>query len=216
MPVPLPFALRQRVVRAWQGGDSPGQIARRLHLAVRSVRRLCQAFRRHGPAALTPAYPSRARPAARQPALQQALLLHQEHPTWGAPYLRIRLGQLHPELADVPSARTLQRYFARYRQPPAPPGRRPAAAAPRADRPHAVWQMDAVEQLRLAGGQQVSWLRWVDEFTGAVLGTVVFPPRHLRTGAGDRRSPGHPRPIRPLGPARGGAGRQRHPVGELE
>ena len=50
--------------------------------------------------------------------------------------------------------------------------------------------MDAVEQLRLANGQQVSWLRWVDEFTGAVLGTVVFPPHDFP------RSAHRPRPAR--------------------
>jgi Helix-turn-helix domain len=207
MPAPLPFALRQRVWVGFQRGDSPGCIARQLRLHPRSVRRLCQAFRRRGPAALTPAYPRRTEPAALPPAVQQALLLHEQHPTWGAPYLRIRLAGLHPGLAGVPSARTLQRYFARHRQPPAPPGRRPAAAArARADRPHAVWQMDAVEQLPLAGGQRVSWLRWVDEFTGAVLGTAVFPPRGLRAGARGRRPAGHPGPVRPVGPAGGRAG----------
>jgi hypothetical protein len=207
MPAPLPFAVRQRIYAGWQRGDHPGHMARQLRLCPRSVRRLCQAFGRHGPAALTPAYPSRAEPAALRPDLQQALLLHEQHPSWGAPYLRIRLSHLHPELADVPSARTLQRYFARYRQPPAPAGRRPAGAAARAEQPHAVWQMDAVEQLRLANGQQVSWLRWVDEFTGAVLGTVVFPPRHLRPGARPLRPAGHSGPVWPLGPARGGPGR---------
>ena len=206
MPAPLPFAVRQRIYAGWQRGDDPGHLARQLGLCPRSVRRLCQAFARRGPAALAPAYPRRAEPAALGPAVREALLLHQQHPSWGAPYLRIRLTHLHPGLADVPSARTLQRHFARYGQPPAPPGRRPDRTGARADQPHAVWQMDAVEQLRLAGGQPVSWLRWVDEFTGAVLGTAVFPPRRLRAGAGGRRPAGHPGPVRPLGPAGGRAG----------
>jgi hypothetical protein len=36
--------------------------------------------------------------------------------------------------------------------------------------------MDAVEQLRLGSKQGVSWLRLVDEYSGAFLGTTVFPP----------------------------------------
>ncbi len=35
--------------------------------------------------------------------------------------------------------------------------------------------MDAVEQLRLGSGQGVCWLRLVDEYSGAFLGTTVFP-----------------------------------------
>jgi hypothetical protein len=36
--------------------------------------------------------------------------------------------------------------------------------------------MDAAEQMRIAGGQGVSWLRLVDECSGAFLATTVFPP----------------------------------------
>src|SRR5205807_24585 len=79
--------------------------------------------------------------------------------------------------------RILQRWFGRHGQPPAPAGRKPASARTPAGQPHEVWQMDAVEQLPLQTGQLVCWLRWVDELTGAVLGTVVFPPQPLRPGA---------------------------------
>jgi len=54
-------------------------------------------------------------------------------------------------------------------------GRRPAIATLRAARPHQVWQIDAAEQVGLRSGQRVSWLRVVDECSGAVLRTVVFP-----------------------------------------
>ena len=71
-------------------------------------------------------------------------------------------------------ARTLQRWFEKNAVPLAPPGKRPEAQSSRATRPHETWQMDAKEFVRLKNGQRVSWLRVVDEFTGAVLGTVVF------------------------------------------
>ena len=215
MPAPLTDAVRRRLFALWQKGTSPAALARQLRLPPRSVRRLCHAFDQRGAAALAPASP-RPQPATPGPALQQALLLHKQHPTWGAPYLRLRLAHLRPELVPLPSARTLQRWFQRQRQPPAPPGRKPAADPPRARQAHAVWQMDAVEQLRLATGEQVSWLRWVDELTGAVLGTAVFPPRHLRASPRDGRPAGRAAAVAALGSAANAAGRQRRPVGQLE
>ena len=46
--------------------------------------------------------------------------------------------------------------------------------SPRADQPHQVWQMDATEQIPLRSGQRVSWLRLVDEASGAALFSQVF------------------------------------------
>jgi hypothetical protein len=215
MPEPLGFALRQRIYALWQHHVPAAAIAAQLRLCPRTVRHLCQAFRRRGPAALLPAYPA-PRPPALSPALQQALLLHAEHPSWGAPFLLLRLRQLQPRLSAWPSPRTLQRWFRRLGQPPAPPGRKPAARLSPARQPHDVWQIDAVDQLRLATGQQVSWLRCVDELTGAVLGTTVFPPGAVRPGAGDRGQSGPAAALAPLGAAPGAARRQRLPVGQLE
>ena len=45
-----------------------------------------------------------------------------------------------------------------------------------------TWQVDAAEDVGLAGGAHASWLRIADEFTGAVLLTVVFPPRAVELG----------------------------------
>jgi hypothetical protein len=45
----------------------------------------------------------------------------------------------------------------------------------RAQEPHEVWQMDAVERLRLADGSGACWLRLTDECSGAILATQPFP-----------------------------------------
>jgi len=198
MPGPLAPVWRQRVFALWQKGMAAAVIAQRLHLVPRTVRRLGQAFVQRGAAALPPAHPRRPPPEPTI-AIQQALLLHTLHPTWGAPYVLIQLRHGYPELAELPSSRTLQRWFRRTQQPAAPAGRKPSTAQDHARQPHAVWQMDAVEQLRLATGQLVSWLRWVDEYTGAVLGTVVFPPRQLRRSAAVRRAAGAAAALAPLG-----------------
>lgn len=183
MPIPLPLPLRRLIFRRAQRGQSAATIAQALRLCPRTVRHLLQRFGQQ-PADLRPAYrPGPGRPAAGHPLYDPALALRQQHPTWGAGYLRLRLASAHPQ-ALLPSERTLQRWFRRQGQPPAPPGRRPQTEQARAATPHDTWQMDAVEQLRLAGGQGVCWLRLVDEATGAFLDTGVFPP--LPVGARHR------------------------------
>jgi hypothetical protein len=213
MPAPIPWSLRQRILAYQQRGLSAAMIARQLDLCARTVRALCVQFRARGAAVLEPAY---RRPAAAGPSavVQQALLLHEQHPSWGAPYLLLQLRQRHPACRTLPSARTLQRWFARRRQPPAPAGRKPGQTRVPARQPHEVWQMDAVEQLPLQTGQHVSWLRWVDELTGAVLGTAVFPPRQLRPGAGVGGPGGITPAVWPLGLAGVSAGGQRPALGE--
>ena len=82
--------------------------------------------------------------------------------------------------------------------------------------PHAVWQLDASERIPLATGDRVSWLRGVDEFTGAVLGTRVFTPRVLESGAGVRNSTVFAPAISSVGAAPGPAGGQRRTLGQSQ
>jgi len=176
MARPVPVPVRQSLFRRWQAGDSAATIAADLALPLRTVQRLLGRFRQRGAQAIFPDY------RAPQPRLcpasaavrRTALALRQDHPHWGAPLIHVLLGHRF-ERCCLPCPRTLQRWFHRAGLGPAPKGRHPASRAYRRARdPHAVWQMDAVEQLLLANGQQVCWLRIVDEHTGAVLLTVIF------------------------------------------
>ena len=185
MPAPLDRNIRRQIFARLQQGRQPADIAFELQLPARTVRRLCQRFRAQGKTALEPSY-HRPAPATPSATIKEALLLHEQHPTWGAAYILLELQKRHPQMADLPSERTLQRRFREAQQPPAPPGRKPAAERAQATRVHEVWQMDAVEQCPLQTGQKISWLRWVDEYSGAVLGTVVFPLRHVWSSARDR------------------------------
>jgi hypothetical protein len=127
--------------------------------------------------------------------------LRREHPTWGAELIRVHLCQQLGGDA-VPATRTLQRWLLKADLAPAPSGRRPKPNSARATQPHQTWQMDAKERIEICSKQQVSWLRLIDECSGAVLSTVVFPPRRVdpspRRGCPRTPPPG----LRPLGTPR--------------
>jgi transposase len=179
MPAPVPLPLRQCLWQLAQQGLSADVLAARLRLPLRTVRHLLRRFRQ-SPHPLQPSYrPGPGRPRWTATALRdEALALRQQHPRWGAGYIRVRLRDAHPDQA-LPSERTLLRWFGQLQLPAAPPGPRPQADSRRASQPHEVWQMDAVDQLRLGSGQGVCWWRLVDECSGAFLQTGVSPPRLL-------------------------------------
>ena len=139
------------------------------------MRRLYRDFAQRGENAIAPCYDdcgTNQSHGTRQELLDEAFQLRKQHPTWGAPLIQIKMRHVHPRRA-LPSPRTLQRWFEKRRRPRAD-GPRPALVVAPAERPHEVWQMDAVEKTPLATGQGISWLRIVDEWTGAVLDTKVF------------------------------------------
>jgi transposase len=190
MPAAIPIPVRQVILKRWRKGESVASLAAELKLSVRTVRNLVRRFAERGQSGLEPDYgrcATKTMPTNSDP-FQKAIEMREQHPTWGGGLIRVLLQeQGHDACA---SERTLQRWFERSTLAPAPPGRRPDSDVRRAHHPHEVWQMDAVDQLRLASGQQVSWLRLVDECSGAVLQTTIFPPALLelgqtRGGAGD-------------------------------
>jgi hypothetical protein len=178
MPSAVPVPLRQRLFELADQGLGSSAIADRLGLASRTIRRLLAQRESLQADGYRPAYHRCGRkPQTCEPALQE----RREHPTWGAPYIRVVLQE--SASTPLPSTRTLQRHLVRAGLQPAPPGRRPYQRRPRAQTPHEVWQLDACEGVPLRSGEEVSWVRLVDECTGAFLGTRVFPPRLLPAGA---------------------------------
>src|SRR5262249_26289932 len=139
----------------------------------------------------------------------------QQHPDWGAELIRLILTEHFPD-TSLPSGRSLRRWLAQAGLSRAPAGRRPARDVPaRATAVHAVHQVDAADQMPLATGQLVSWLRWVDECSGAVLKTIVSP-LGVEPGAASRGARAIPAGLHPLGSARGVAFGQWPALGQLE
>jgi hypothetical protein len=213
MPRPIPVPVRHAMFRLWEQAYTPRQIAETLGLSSVSVRRLVRRFRGRGRDGIAPDYPLAHIVSPLDSEVAKATLgLRREHPTWGAGLIRVQLLQ-EASVGPVPSTRTLQRWLLQADLAPALAGRRPKAAISRATAPHETWQMDAKERVKIKSCAQVSWLRLVDECSGAALWTAVFPPRDLESGP----RLGRPRPVapgvRPLGATRGLSGRQRRAVG---
>lgn len=179
MPAAIPMPVRQVILKRWQKGESVASLAEELKLSVRTVRNLVRRFSERGQSGLEADYGRCATNTipTNSDEYQKAIDMRKQHPTWGGGLIRVLLQEQGHD--DCASERTLQRWFQRSTLAPAPPGRRPDSDERRAHQPHEVWQMDAVDQLRLASGQQVSWVRLVDECSGAVLQTTIFPPALL-------------------------------------
>lgn len=207
MPSPTPLPIRRAIWRRWCDGQDAPRIAEELGLAPRTVRHLLRRFRDRGEAGIAPDYrpPARADDPEHLAAHDAAIALRREHPGWGAPLIRSLLLRDRPAAA-VSSARSLQRAFRRAGLGPPPRSEQPPPRRCRAAGPHEVWQMDACEAIPTAGGG-ASWLRVVDEFTGAPLATRVFSrgPLGRRPGRRDRRDA--PRRVRAVGQAGAAPGR---------
>lgn len=211
---PTSMPQRQVIYRRAGLGHRSADIADDLGLNRETVRKLVRRFRAAGPDGIAPDY---SRCGSDQPKRADAELIgasiamRREHPTWGAGIIRVQLAERHPG-RTIPSDRAIQRAVAAAGLNPAPAGRRRDGPHRRAERPHETWQMDAADQMRLDGGRMASWLRIVDECSGAVLLTVVFPPRVLEYRAGSGDPGGPPRSLRAMGPADANPGGQRHPL----
>lgn len=218
MPRAIPFPVRQAIWQRSRDGQDVATIAAAFGLPSRTIRHLVSRFQRGGLDTLAAAYDAcglaTPKPAA---ALVQAVLqIRREHPTWGAGLIRVMLHRQRLDSATpLPTPRTLQRWLARAGLAPAAVGRRPKGESRRATRPHEVWQMDAAEQVPLQSGIRICWLRLVDECSGAVLWTKVFPPRALAPRAAGRDPNRTPQGVHAVGPSRTPAGRQRRALGLL-
>ena len=129
MPRPIATADRQLIHRLAHKGLPVPQIAQRLKVSPRSVRRLLG----RPVEQLAPCYERCGRPVdpSRPCWRQAAAALRLEHPRWGAQRLLLDLAK-QPLPGTPPPLRTLERWLARTDLPPAPPGRRPAERPPRA------------------------------------------------------------------------------------
>ena len=175
MPAATPINKREAIVRRYQEGDTLAQIARELKLPYTTVHSVWHHYRQTGQ--IKPNYQACANPRVRKDPVmyEQAVKLKGLHPTWGAGLIWVELAETFEEV-QLPSERTLQRWFHRGGVAQAQPkDKRQPAAVSRGRQAHEVWAMDAKEEMTLADGSRASWLLMSDEGSGAILQTVLFP-----------------------------------------
>ena len=207
----ISLAVRQRVVQYVVSGESVPSVAQKLGISARSARHLVQRFCEHGEAGLKIHYDhcGPQQPYADRVVVERAKRLRGEHPLWGAPLMRVIFKKEFEN--RTPSVRTLQRWFCEGQ--PCRRSSRPPVPKQKTKTPHEVWQMDAAEELRLASGKKVSWLRLVDECTEAFLKTDVFPLGSVEHGTGGKCSRPYSTGFFAMGPPCENSRRQRLAVG---
>ena len=176
----LTKSLRQEIIRLYTFHESFASISTNLGVSYSTVRRLCKAYEQTGDLCLDTAYDRCGRFTSAYPAFIQraSCFLKYYHPSWGADYILVRLGLKYPKLA-LPSARTLQRWFAAKGLNKARSKSRDRSSdsqpIPRAKAVHQIWQLDAKEHQQTQDGQLCCYLNFTDEYSSAVLAAVVFP-----------------------------------------
>lgn len=178
MPSATPIATRREIVKRREAGEAFTRISQDLNVSYDAVRQIYQRYEQTG--RLSPAYERCAHTEIRsdKAVYAAAIEMKREHPTWGAPLIWVELAETFEE-DQLPSLRTLQRWFRRAGVQKPRPERVPKPPGKRGQTVHEVWAMDAKEQVALADGSYVSWLTVTDEASGAILSVTLFPPEAM-------------------------------------
>jgi len=179
MPAATPLKQRQEIVKRHAAGASLAQIAREMPLSEATVRNIWRFYAKNQK--LEPNYAACAKTEPRKaPEIyQRAIELKRAHPRWGAGLIWVELAEDFAEV-DLPSERTLQRWFHRAGLVDVENKTKIANVVfKRGVKAHEVWAIDAKEAMRLGNGDSVSWLVISDEGSGAVLETRLFPHQEM-------------------------------------
>lgn len=175
MPTALATTIRRRIVEAHLAGESLTAIAERENVSYSCVRTYWRRYREDGFEGLSPDYQNCGRRARSDLIYRAARYLKYRHRGWGAPLIQLKLKQRYPN-AQLPSVRTLQRWFKRAHLRPLKK-QLPKPTRQWAQAVHEVWQIDAKEQLTLDDGTKACYLSVTDEHSGALLESPLFPPQ---------------------------------------
>lgn len=178
MPAALSIRQRQEIIERRKQGEQFTTISRALNVSYSAVRNIYHRYK--GTHELGPAYDKCCHTSIRknEAIYHRAVEMKQAHPSWGAGLIWVELAEEFAE-EDLPSQRTLQRWFRRAGVQKPPTDRQPTSKVSRGKTTHEVWAIDAKEQIKLSDDSYVSWIAVTDEASGAILDAVVFPHQDL-------------------------------------
>lgn len=171
--------LRHKIVADRSKGASFTALSAHYGIAYNTVRSICHRYASEGDVGLIPKTANCGRRSA--PALELSFrlvrFLSHLHPSWGIPYILIRVALQFPDLV-LQSGRHYQRRIKRHFGSLPAPTLPKAESADRAREPHDTWQIDAKERLDFTAtpDQQGCFLNITDEKTSALLEAKAFPP----------------------------------------
>ncbi len=166
MGAPTPLWIREQVIKDHQAGVHVETIATRNGISRASVYNICRRYRE---GRLAADYTACGRPKPDERIYRAARYLKYLHRDWGAPLIRTLLAKRYRN--NIPTARTLQRWFKAARLTPLRQRRLTGKGSDKAIHVHGCWQIDAKERL----ASKACYLSIVDEHSGAFLQTPVFP-----------------------------------------
>lgn len=171
-------AVRLRIIEGRKRGMTLVELAKDNGVSYVTVQTLCARYQKSGEDGLKPHYEhcGKSRPDPMHSFAYRAVRCFKRwHPTWGASKIRSEILHRKPEV-QLPCLRTIERWIVYSGQ------QRKRSKPPRQDKQwgksaHDVWQIDAKEEMQTCDGQKNCWLNIKDEYTGAVIDPVVFPPK---------------------------------------
>ena len=169
--------VRLRVIQMKKSKQSNGQISAVLGIGIGSVKNYWKRYLSEGESGLSTRYFRCGRPVShsKEKIYRLVRLIKHIHPTWGLPFVLIKISEKYPDIA-LQSIRQYQRRLFKASGKP-PKGSLPSAMIADGSRvAHDGWQVDAKERLKFEDGSVGCYLNVVDEATGAFLGARAFPP----------------------------------------
>jgi transposase len=170
------LTIRKQIVELKQSGKKHLEVSDSLGISQETSKSIWKRYKLEGDHCLVAKYKNCGRTISESEEKNFRLVrfLKQLHPDWGIKFICMKIEEKFSHL----KLRSVRQYQSRLSKDKLHKSKLPIAEnAERAKFPHDTWQIDAKERVKLLDGTEVCYITVVDEASGAILATRVFPPR---------------------------------------
>jgi transposase len=170
------LSTRKQLIELRLSGRKHLDISSLLGISQETSKNIWKRYKQEGDLCLVPHYKNCGRPITKKEEVNFRLirLLKHMHPEWGVKFICLRIKEKYPQL----DLRGIRQYQSRLSKNKLPKSKLPIVENDKkAKLPHDTWQIDAKERIKLLDGTEGCYITVVDEASGAILATKVFPPR---------------------------------------